>query len=248
MPADGLAATTSGSGPRLVLVHGFTQTGRSWDALAAALRTDHETVAVDAPGHGGSTDVHADLVAGADLLGAVGGRATYVGYSMGGRLCLHLALARPELVERLVLVSATAGLDDAVERAARRRADEDLAATIERDGLEAFLRRWVAQPLFATLPDAGLDDRRRNTADGLASSLRRAGTGTQAPLWDRLAALTMPVLLVAGALDAKFVAAAQRMAELLPDPTLEVVADAGHTVHLEQPAAFETLLRRWLRS
>ena len=154
---------------------------------------------------------------------------------MGGRLCLHLAVARPDLVERLVLVSATGGIDDAGERAARRAADEALAATIERDGVDAFLERWVAQPMFAALPDPGLDDRRRNTAAGLASSLRLAGTGTQEPLWDRLPALTMPVLLVAGALDAKFVAAAERMAALLPHATLAVVADAGHTVHLEQP-------------
>jgi 2-succinyl-6-hydroxy-2,4-cyclohexadiene-1-carboxylate synthase len=248
VPADGLAASTCGAGPRLVLVHGFTQTARSWEPLVATLAADHEVVAVDAPGHGGSADVRADLVAGAGLLGRVGGRATYLGYSMGGRLCLHLALARPDLVERLVLVSATAGIDDAADRAGRRRSDEDLAGTIEREGVDAFLSRWVAQPLFATLPDAGLEDRRRNTADGLASSLRLAGTGTQEPSWDRLAALRMPVLLVAGALDAKFVTAAERMAALLPDATLEVVAGAGHTVHLEQPAAFEALLRRWLAS
>ena len=248
MPADGLAVTTTGAGPRLVVVHGFTQTGRSWEAFAASLAGDHEVVSVDAPGHGGSAGVRADLVDGAELLGDAGGRATYVGYSMGGRLCLHLAIGRPDLVERLVLVSATAGLDDAGERAARRRADEQLAATIERDGLDAFLERWVTQPLFATLPDPGLEDRRRNTPAGLATSLRLAGTGTQQPLWDRLGELTMPVLLVAGALDAKFVAVAARMAALLPAATLEVVADAGHTVHLEHPAAFEALLRRWLRS
>lgn len=248
MPADGaarLAATTRGAGSRLVLVHGFTQTGRSWDGFAASLAADHEVVAVDAPGHGGSGGVRADLVAGAALLGATGGHGTYVGYSMGGRLALHLALARPDLVTRLVLVSATGGIDAAADRAARRAADDALAATLEADGLDAFLARWVAQPMFATLPDLGVEDRRRNTVAGLASSLRLAGTGTQEPLWDQLPTLTMPVLLVAGALDPKFVAAAERMAALLPDATLDVVPDAGHTVHLEQPAAFEALLRRW---
>ena len=144
--------------------------------------------------------------------------------------------------------SATGGIDDDDDRAARRAADEVLADSIERDGLDAFLDRWVAQPMFAGLPDAGLDDRRRNTVEGLASSLRLAGTGTQRPLWDDLPALTMPVLVVAGALDAKFVAAAERMASLLPDATLEVVAGAGHTVHLERPGVFADLLERWLRS
>ena len=246
LPAGGLAATVRGRGRRLVLVHGFTQTGRSWDAVADHLAVDHEIVAVDAPGHGGSAAIEADLPAGAERLGVTGGRATYVGYSMGGRLCLHLAVARPDLVERLVLVSATGGIDDPGERQARRDADESLAATIERDGLEPFLQRWVAQPMFAGLPDPDLDDRRRNTGAGLAASLRLAGTGTQQPLWPQLPVLDVPVLLVAGAHDAKFVAAAERMAGLLPRPTLAVVADAGHTVHLEQPAAFLAVLDRWL--
>ena len=245
-PSGGLAATTRGAGRRLVLVHGFTQTGRSWDAVADHLVADHEVVAVDAPGHGGSAAIDADLLDGAVRLGATGGRATYVGYSMGGRLCLHLAVAQPDLVERLVLVSATAGIDDPGERQARRNADDALAGTIERDGLEAFLQRWVAQPLFAGLPDPDLDDRRRNTVAGLAASLRLAGTGTQEPLWARLPDLHMSVLLVAGADDPKFVRAAERMAGLLPRPTLEVIAAAGHTVHLEQPAAFLAVLDRWL--
>ena len=246
MTADGLTAERRGTGPALVLVHGFTQTGRSWDAVADHLADRYEVVTVDAPGHGGSAGVEADLVAGAALLGTTAGRATYVGYSMGGRLCLHLAVARPELVERLVLVSATGGIDDDGARASRRASDEQLAASIEHDGVDAFLDRWVAQPMFATLPDTGLDDRRRNTAGGLASSLRLAGTGTQEPLWDRLPALTMPVLLVAGSLDAKFVAAAERMAGLIPHVTLAVVDGAGHTVHLERPERFLTVLDAWL--
>jgi 2-succinyl-6-hydroxy-2,4-cyclohexadiene-1-carboxylate synthase len=247
VPAERLASSVVGCGPRIVLVHGFTQTGASWDAVSAHLATRYEVVAVDAPGHGGSAAIDADLVGGATLLGATGGPATYVGYSMGGRLCLHLALDRPDLIERLVLVSATAGIDDDAARAARRGADEALAERLERDGLDAFLAWWVGQPMFAGLPDPGLADRRRNTVHGLATSLRRAGTGTQQPLWPRLAALDIPVLLVAGAGDPKFVAAAERMAALLPHSTLAVVAGAGHTVHLEQPAAFGDVLDDWLR-
>jgi len=229
-----------------VLVHGFTQTARSWDALADRLATDHEIVAVDAPGHGDSAAIEADLPAGAVRLGVTGGRATYLGYSMGGRLCLHLAVARPDLVDRLVLVSATAGIDDPGERQARRAADDALASSMERDGLDVFLQRWVAQPMFAGLRDPDLDDRRRNTVTGLAASLRRAGAGTQEPLWPRLHDVAIPVLLVAGTDDPKFVAAAERMADLLPCPTLSVVDDAGHAVHLERPAEFLEVLHRWL--
>ena len=118
--------------PRLVLVHGFTQTGRSWATIAADLATDHEVVLVDAPGHGGSGAAPVGLVQGAELLVEAGGPGVYVGYSMGGRLALHAALAAPSSVLALVLVGATAGIEDPAERAARRAADEELAASIER--------------------------------------------------------------------------------------------------------------------
>jgi 2-succinyl-6-hydroxy-2,4-cyclohexadiene-1-carboxylate synthase len=238
-----------GAGRRIVLVHGFTQTGRSWGVVADDLARDHEVVTVDAPGHGGSAGVAADLPSGAALLGAAGGEATYVGYSMGGRLALHLALARPDLVDGLVLLGATAGIEAGEERAARRASDEALAADLERDGLDAFLERWLAQPLFASLSPAAADrdDRRRNTPAGLASSLRLAGTGTQEPLWDRLASLAMPVLVLAGEQDERFAAVGRRMATAIgPNAAFAVVPDAGHAAHLEQPQIFGRLLRDWL--
>ena len=233
---------------RLVLVHGFTQTARSWAGVVARLPDRFEAVAVDAPGHGDAAVLATDLPgAGAEVV-RTGGAGAYVGYSMGARICLHAALARPDAVERLVLISGTAGIDDAHERAARRVSDEALADTIERDGVDAFLEYWLAQPLFASLPDSARDvvDRRRNSAAGLAASLRHAGTGTQAPLWDRLAELAMPVLLVAGALDDKFVTLAERMHGAIAGSELAVVAGAGHTVHLEQPDAFVEVLVGWL--
>ncbi len=184
----------------------------------------------------------------AQLVGDAGGPADYVGYSMGGRLCLHLAVAHPDVVRRLVLVSTTAGIEDPAERATRRQSDDQLAASIERDGVDAFLDRWLALPLFATLPRdaASLDDRRRNTIAGLASSLRLAGAGSQEPLWEQLSELTMPVLVVAGARDDKYVAIGRRMSELIPQATFEVIEGAGHAVHLEQPDVFAGLLEGWL--
>jgi 2-succinyl-6-hydroxy-2,4-cyclohexadiene-1-carboxylate synthase len=244
-----LAARSTGAGDRVVLVHGFTQTGRSWDRILADLRRDHEVVTVDAPGHGGSGAVRADLPATATLLAETTGRATYVGYSMGGRFCLHLALAHPELVTRLVLLGATAGIDDPDERAARRAADDALAAELEREGVDAFLVRWLANPMFAGLPDdpAERAERRRNTAAGLAASLRLAGTGTQEPLWDRLGTLTMPVLVLAGERDAKFTELGHRLAGGIgAHARFATVAGAGHAAHLEQPEAFLRLVREWL--
>jgi 2-succinyl-6-hydroxy-2,4-cyclohexadiene-1-carboxylate synthase len=234
-----------------VLVHGFTQTGRSWGPIATDLARDHEVVVVDAPGHGGSAAVRADLTEGAALLGASGGRATYVGYSMGGRLALQLALDQPDHVDALVLLGATAGIEYDDERAARRRSDEVWATGLERDGLDPFLQRWLAQPLFARLPPdaADLDDRRRNTVDGLASSLRLAGTGSQPSRWDELPRLEMPVLVLAGEHDARFAALGRRMAGAIGgNATFATVPGAGHTAHRERPDAFLAVLRAFLSS
>ncbi len=172
-------------------------------------------------------------------------RTDYVGYSQGGRLCLQLALDRPAVVHRLVLVSASPGIADPRERAACREADELLAQGIERDGVDAFLERWLAQPLFATLPRerAGIDERRaHNTVDSLTYQLRVLGQGSQPSNWDRLGELRMPVLLIAGELDTKYVDVARRMAERITDARVEVVPDAGHACHLEQPEHVADLL------
>jgi 2-succinyl-6-hydroxy-2,4-cyclohexadiene-1-carboxylate synthase len=239
---------------RIVFAHGFTQTARSWTTFE---RLMHErlpgldTVAVDLPGHGDAPPpADLDLWDSAERLVSVGGAATYVGYSMGGRVTLHAALARPGQTRALVLIGTTAGIDDAHERAARRLADEQLAEHIEAVGVEHFIDEWLANPLFAGLTDATAmsDDRLRNTAAGLASSLRATGTGTQEPLWDRLGEITCPVLVLAGEKDPKFRALGERMAGLLPISTFEVIAGAGHSVHLEQPEATAAAIARWHRA
>jgi 2-succinyl-6-hydroxy-2,4-cyclohexadiene-1-carboxylate synthase len=246
-----LAVEVQGAGPRLVLIHGFTQTGRSWASIAGDLSHDHEVALVDAPGHGGSSEVRADLVDGATLLADAAGGGVYAGYSMGARFALHVALARPDVVEGLVLLGATPGIEDAGEREQRRAQDEARAVALERDGVDAFLSGWLAQPLFAGLPPdaAGIEDRRRNTVAGLASSLRLAGTGAQVPRWNELARLQMPVLVLAGSEDHKFAAIGERMAERIgANATFAEVPGAGHAAHLERPEAFLRLLRAWLVS
>ena len=247
----GLHQVTEGTGPRVVLVHGFTQTMASWQPVAHELVRDHEVVLVDAPGHGGSADVRADLAAGADLLGAAGGAAVYVGYSMGGRFALRLALDRPDLVTGLVLLGATAGIDDPAERAARRDADRSLATRIEENGLEPFLEEWLAGPLFAGLSPAaaGLAARRANTEAGLASSLRLAGTATMdPPWWDELPGLGVPTLVLAGSDDAKFTHLGHRIADAIgPKARFAAVDGAGHAAHLEDPRTVAGLIRTAFR-
>ena len=244
-----LHAEVEGRGPRLVLVHGFAQNRRCWGPVGEDLATDHEVVRIDAPGHGLSSELHAGLRTGARLIADQGGHATYLGYSMGARFLLHVALANPELVNGLVLLGATGGIDDADARAERRRTDEGMATRLEREGIEAFLTAWLDLPLFAGLTPAMqfLDERKENTVVGLAESLRQAGTGSQDPLWDRLHRLEMPVLVLAGARDEKFAAEAARLgASIGPHATVALVPDAGHAAHLEQPAAFLAILRPWL--
>ena len=237
------------TGPSVVLVHGFTQTGRNWGPIGRRLAADYRLVMLDAPGHGRSQDAPMGLGDAADALADAGGRGVWVGYSMGGRYALHVALARPEVVERLVLVGATGGIDDAGERADRRRRDEALADRLVAVGLDQFLDEWLANPLFAGLRATPEDRlaRTENTVAGLAASLRHAGTGTQEPLWDRLQQLSMPVLVVAGEQDEKFAALGRRLALAIgSNARLALIPEAGHAAHLEQPAAFVQTLRAFL--
>lgn len=261
-----LHATAIGHGPRLVMAHGFTQTGQVWGKLDILLAADDQVVRVDMPGHGGSDRVRADLTEGGRRLGELGGRAAYLGYSMGARFCLHLALDRPELVDSLVLVSGTAGIEDPDQRAERRAEDEGLADQLDPPGpgadggedpsagqarVDSFLRRWLDTPLLAGVPTEanGFAERRRNTGPGMASSLRLAGTGTQLPLWAELARLSMPVLIITGERDPKFTAIGRRMADAIGENAAQVViAGAGHSPHLEHPARVAQEIRAFLRS
>jgi 2-succinyl-6-hydroxy-2,4-cyclohexadiene-1-carboxylate synthase len=234
---------------RLVLVHGFTQTLRSWDHLAGALADTFQVVRVDLPGHGGSADVEMGFEEAAAAIGDAGGQATYVGYSLGGRLCLRLALDRPDVVRALVLVGASPGLADDGERAARRASDEALAHEIERMGTAAFLDRWLAQPMFSTLKPEPEDVAARlaNSPAGLATALRRLGPGVQEPLWDRLGELEMPVLAVAGQEDTRYAQVAEQMAAAIgANAHVVALAGAGHAAHLERPAGFRRLLGAFL--
>jgi 2-succinyl-6-hydroxy-2,4-cyclohexadiene-1-carboxylate synthase len=232
---------------KLLCLHGFTATGAGWDAVRRHIDGGlYEPEAPDLRGHGTRGDDRPVTVEA--CVDDLRQREPYAlaGYSMGGRVALHLALAQPELVRRLVLVSTTAGLQDDEERAERRAADDDLAEGIERAGLEAFARSWAAQPMFADQPPevvaAAGRDRLRNTAGGLAASLRGMGTGAMTPVWDRLHELTMPATVVVGERDAKFRAIGERLADALPDAELVVVPGAGHAVHLEAPERLAAII------
>ena len=232
----------------LVLLHGFTQTGRSWQPVRQALGGRYRALAPDLPGHGAFAARPASFAACDAYLRAVCARDTTVcGYSMGGRIALHYALWPGARLGRLVLLGASTGLEDPAERAARREADARLAERIAAIGVAAFAAEWAAQPLFAGMPRgvAALadEDRRRNTASGLSAALRGLGTGAMPSLWDGLSACAVPVELIVGERDEKFRALAERMAGLLPAARLHVVPGAGHAVQLEAPDAVAEVLR-----
>lgn len=263
-PVNGIALNVevAGAGRPLLLLHGFTGSTATWAPLGPAWARQSRTIAVDLIGHGRSDapadparyrmeHCVADLLAVLDTLGIE--RADVLGYSMGGRVALHLAAAAPARVSALVLESASPGLADPAERQARRAADAALAATIERDGVAAFVDRWARLPLFASQATLPADVRARlraqrlqNSPVGLANSLLGMGAGRPAPLWDRLAALTCPTLLIAGALDQKYCDLARAMAAALPAARLAIVPEAGHAVHLERPAAFAEIVPAFL--
>jgi len=233
----------------LVLLHGFSGTRRAWDGVLAHLHPQrYLPVALDLPGHGAAarddeTIGFARCVE--HVLANAPERFELCGYSMGGRIALHVALAAPERVSRLVLIAASPGIEDERERARRRAADHALARELEHCPFEEFIERWRAQPLFAHDPphvsELAREDQRRNRPAPLAAALRGIGTGEMVPLWGRLGELSMPVTILAGTRDQKFRALGARMAALAPDAEL-VVIEGGHALVLERPDMIAALL------
>jgi 2-succinyl-6-hydroxy-2,4-cyclohexadiene-1-carboxylate synthase len=234
----------SASPENLVLLHGFAGTRRAWDQVVGHLPAErYRALALDLPGHGEQIGAPRPI----DFEGCVASvlerspaRFVLAGYSMGGRIALHVALAAPERVSRLVLVSATAGIEDDTERAARRERDRRLADEIEQGTIERFVDRWRAQPMFAEDPpevDAlARADQLRNRPEGIAAALRGVGTGEMKPLWGRLGELAMPVKVLVGERDVKFHEPGRRIVELAPRAEGEIL-DGGHVLALETPRA-----------
>ena len=238
----------------VTLLHGFTLAGKSWDDLTSRMPSRWNWIAPDLRGHGTHPvtpctmdDCAADLVALWDRLGVE--RSHVVGYSMGGRLALHVATSLPERVQSLLTIGAHAGLDGDA-RAARRQSDEALAWKVENDGIEPFINYWSAQPMFAGLERRGATFNVRLRAlrlasdpAGLACSLRGMGAGAMRPLWDELPGIRVPATFVAGELDAPFAASARRLAAAVPGSRVVLIPQAGHAAQMERPTAFTRVLQ-----
>jgi 2-succinyl-6-hydroxy-2,4-cyclohexadiene-1-carboxylate synthase len=227
---------------RIVMLHGFTQSPAAWGPVQSQLpqvvdAVTLETLAPEVPDG-------LDFATTARGVLEEGRSGIYCGYSMGGRLCLRGALDRPELVRGLVLISASPGIADDRARVERARRDAELAASVHTIGVEAFLRRWLDQPLFSTLEADAAEVERRARAtspERLDHQLRVLGQGAQEPVWDRLGELRMPVAVVTGRADQSYEAIGNAMAARIPGAT-RVRLDGGHALPLEQPAAVADVL------
>jgi 2-succinyl-6-hydroxy-2,4-cyclohexadiene-1-carboxylate synthase len=217
--------------------------------VLAELGETYSAVAIDIRGHGRASatePVTLDAVL-ADIGAAAAAPITLVGYSMGGRIALHAAMRSPEQIRTLILVSSSPGIADPEERMARREADARLADRIERLSIEEFAGEWSELPVLAGLSDelraAARIDRLRNNPPALARALRCLGPGALPSLWDQLANLGMPVTVLAGERDVKFTRIAWQMAEAIPEVAVEIVAGAGHAIHLERPTRVAAAIR-----
>ncbi len=239
-----------GSGPPFVWLHGFTQTKDSAHQFRSILTGTHEVLTLDLPGHGENSRILASLNDTAALLEEALPQEPFVlgGYSFGARVALHFALRYPGRLEALVVVGATRGIFDDTERAARRVSDEALATRIETIGTDAFLDEWLGREMFRSLPPDALERAARSAdAEGLAASLRLAGTGTQRWLEPELRTLTVPTLAIAGGLDHKFSVEATAIAHDVVSGRADLVPQAKHAAHLEQPEATAGIVANFTR-
>ncbi len=244
------------SGSPIVLVHGFLGEPEDWDATVANMQVDRRVVRarlLDSPCERFDLASLAEALA-REIENTGLAPATVVGYSLGGRVALTLANDRPELVRRAMLVSATPGLFDDDDRGQRSLADDALADELERQGIAAFVDRWYAQPLFASLlahPDYGFVARRRSAGETGVSGrwarvLRDASPGRNPSLWHRLSALAERLTLVVGSLDAKYLGLAREAQRVAPLLRIDTVSGAGHAIHLERPAELAALIDQLL--
>ena len=232
-------------------LHGFTHTGAQFNELSAHI--DRPIVAPDLHVEAEvPVDFGETLMAIEDIINLVGQPLPVLGYSMGGRLALSLAIERPDLVERVIVVSAGPGIADPVERADRAIEDERLADRILEIGVPAFLDEWLQRPLIATGSvddEAATTDRVRreeNSAAGLAAALRGLGQGTTPYLGDRLGDLAIPLLAVSGGEDGRYRELATALAAAVPDGRHLTIDGAGHNVVLQAPGELGAAVEKFL--
>ena len=257
----GLEVAGTEGKPVLLLIHGFAGSSHTWDASLPFLEPHFQIVLLDLPGHGAAAlqpDVswHQLCEAVSEILVHGIPEPRYVcGYSMGGRIALHVALHWPNAMNKLAVIGASPGIENVEERATRHQSDHALAAQIRSNGIEWFENYWSHLPLFATqkeLPPEVQEwlkrERLANPPEGLAAALENWGTGEQEWLLPRLAEIQCPTLLISGARDEKFCNLSRQMAQAIPSSRRVEIPDAGHAAHIEQPESVAHELRQFFGS
>ncbi len=246
----------------IVFIHGFTGSSEDWLPIVNELEGICDPLTIDLVGHG--SNEQPDRLSDYTIDEQIDRIKKYVdnsfhnkfmlaGYSMGGRIALHWALKYPERLYGLILESTTAGIEDESERHQRIEGDEELAQFIESNNMEVFVDKWMNLPLFATqsrMPEKIRNEIRsrklKNSKIGLTNTLRAAGTGRMQPVWNRLAQLSVPVLLITGSLDYKFTEINKRMASAIPKCKHKIINDAGHNTHLEKPKQYCQVVKEFI--
>lgn len=250
-----------GSGPPVLLLHGFTGSRQTWKFIINKLSQSYTLITVDLPGHG-QTKADTPRSMGAcchdlnQLLIENGFKNVHIlGYSLGGRIALSFMMLYPEMVASLILESASPGLETIKEQKKRQAQDEELALRLEKEGILAFVDFWENIPLFTSQKKLSKSiqqhirkERLSQSAQGLAESLRSMGTGRQPSWWKRLGEVNRPVLLIVGSLDTKFVAINKQMVGHMKTAHIETTKNSGHAIHVEQPEKFGKIVKRFLNA
>ena len=237
----------------IVFLHGFLGSQLDLQPITKPLQNSIDTLCLDLPGHGQSIDLPTETYS---FLGAANFILTQIthlpkpvlyGYSMGGRLALYLGLTYPDRFSHLFLESTSPGLSTQAERTDRRTQDAQLAVKLQSD-FPDFLRSWYDSELFTTVREHPsfpelLDRRHTNHPTELAKALQGMGTGSQPSLWEKLTAVSIPIDLLVGTQDWKFLTLNQKMAQTAPNARLNIVPGVGHNIHVECPAIIDHILR-----
>lgn len=255
----------AGEGSVVVALHGFTGSAAAMLPLLDAVRDGRPAIAIDLVGHGTSDapdylDSYSMSSVVDQVLSVTGPREPntvhLIGYSMGGRVALSLAARAPWYFASITAISATPGIEDPLERAARHDADLALAMRIEEVGIDQFVEEWLHKDIFAPyVASLNREARERTvamrakaTVQGLAGSLRGTGTGAMPPVWSQLQGLRSPLLAIAGELDARYAQLASQIADATPNGRAAILSDTGHVVHDENLPSISNIIGSFLQS
>jgi 2-succinyl-6-hydroxy-2,4-cyclohexadiene-1-carboxylate synthase len=247
----------------LIFLHGFTGSVKDWKKTAELVDDRFYKIAVDLIGHGKSerpieVDKYSASSKNSQLLDIINhfikGKVILLGYSMGGRAALSFAINHPEKIKGMILESTSAGIEEPAEREERVKSDEELAEFIETNSIENFIDHWMNLEIFGTQKRFSNEqlqklrtEKMQNSSIGLAQSLREFGTGRMPYLGDKLSLLEFPVLLITGELDSKFTQINQELVKKFPSAHHQIIQNAGHNVHLEEPEKFAKTVNQFLQ-